>query len=118
MITEMCIDVLPNALDQMGADLKLRAELREDFNLYTKGLPKRIQKKLADRYAELFSLFLKHSGQISRVTLWGVYDKTSWLNNWPMKERTNYPLLFDRDYKPKPAFYAVIKTAKSKKSKK
>lgn len=114
MITEMCIDVLPNALKQMGADLKLRAELSEEFNPYTNGLPRRIQKKLADRYAELFSLFLKHAGQISRVTLWGVYDKTSWLNNWPMRGRTNYPLLFDRDYKPKPAFYAVIKTAAKK----
>jgi len=113
MITEMCIDVLPTALDQMGADLKLRAELNEKFNPYTNSLPEDMQKKLADRYAELFSLYRKHSDQISRVTLWGVYDKTSWLNNWPMRGRTNYPLLFDRNYKPKPAFYAVVKTAQS-----
>jgi endo-1,4-beta-xylanase len=53
MITEMCIDVLPKAVYQPGADLKLRAELRKEFNPYTKGLPSRMQKKLADRYAEL-----------------------------------------------------------------
>jgi endo-1,4-beta-xylanase len=113
MITEMCIDVLPSALDQMGADLKLRAELREEFDPYADGLPDHMQKKLADRYAELFSLYRKHADKISRVTLWGVYDKTSWLNDWPMRGRTNYPLLFDRNYKPKPAFYAVVKTAQS-----
>jgi endo-1,4-beta-xylanase len=45
------------------------------------------------------------------VTLWGVRDSDSWLNNWPVRGRTSYPLLFDRDGKPKPAFYAVIKTA-------
>jgi endo-1,4-beta-xylanase len=115
MITEMCIDVLPKAIYQPGADLKLRAELREELNPYPDGLPDDIQRKLADRYAELFSLFLKHPGQISRVTLWGVYDKTSWLNNWPVRGRTNYPLLFDRNYQPKPAFYAVIKTTEGKK---
>jgi endo-1,4-beta-xylanase len=114
MITEMCIDVLPKAVYQPGADLKLRAELREELNPYPNGLPNRIQNKLAKRYEELFSIFHKHADKISRVTLWGVYDKTSWLNNWPVRGRTNYPLLFDRNYKPKPAFYAVIKTVKGK----
>lgn len=37
-----------------------------------------------------------------------VADGDSWLNNWPMKGRTNYPLLFDRFGKAKPAFDAVI----------
>jgi endo-1,4-beta-xylanase len=115
MITEMCIDVLPKAFYETGADIKLRAELREELNPYANGLPDNMQRKLADRYAELFSIFHKHADKISRVTLWGVYDKTSWLNNWPVRGRTNYPLLFDRNYKPKPAFFAVVKTAKGKK---
>jgi endo-1,4-beta-xylanase len=119
MVTEMCIDVLPQAFHhQPGADLKLRAQSREELNPYTNGLPNKIQKKLAKRYAELFSLFRKHADKISRVTLWGVYDKTSWLNNWPVIGRTNYPLLFDRDYKPKPAFWSVVKVGRSKQSKK
>jgi endo-1,4-beta-xylanase len=115
MITEMDVDILPSATGYRGADISARAELRKGLNPYVNGLPDQMQKKLADRYAELFSIFHKHAGQVSRVTLWGVYDKTSWLNNWPVRGRTNYPLLFDRNYKPKPAFYAVIKTAKGKK---
>ena len=60
------------------------------------------QKKLADKYAEVFSVLLKHKKDITRVTFWGVYDKTSWIGG--------SPLLFDRNYQPKEAFFAVVKT--------
>ena len=63
------------------------------------------------RYAELFRIFLKHRDVVERVTFWGVADGDSWLNNWPMKGRTNYPLLFDRKGETKPAFKAVINMA-------
>ena len=49
---------------------------------------------------------------MSRVTFWGVTDRDSWLNNWPVPGRTSYPLLFDREGKPKPAFDAVIEQEK------
>jgi endo-1,4-beta-xylanase len=35
------------------------------------------------------------------------------LNGWPIPGRTNYPLLFDREFKPKPAFYKVIEAKKN-----
>jgi GH35 family endo-1,4-beta-xylanase len=44
-----------------------------------------------------------------RTHPWGTHDGRSWLNNHPVKGRTNYPLLFDRQFHPKPAFDAVIK---------
>jgi endo-1,4-beta-xylanase len=111
MITEMTIDVLPAAFKYEGADIKMMAKLEKRLNPYVDGLPDDMQQKLADRYAELFSLFVKHKDKISRVTLWGVYDGRNWLNDWPVRGRTSYPLLFDRNYQPKPAFWAVIKTA-------
>jgi len=58
-------------------------------------------------------VFLKRSGVLARVTFWGVTDGDSWLNNWPVKGRTNYPLLFDRTGQPKPAFDAVFRAAHS-----
>ena len=67
-----------------------------------------IQEKLAKRYQEIFNVFVKHSDKINRVTFWGVMDKHSWLNDWPIKGRTNYPLLFDRNYNPKPAYNSVL----------
>jgi len=61
----------------------------------------------------LFSLFMKYKKDIGRVTFWGVNDGQSWLNGFPIRGRTNYPLLFDRNFEPKPAFYSVIATAKN-----
>jgi len=109
MVTELDIDALPNATNYRGADINVRVELQKELNPYVDGLPDEMQKKLADRYAELFAILLKHKDEIARVTFWGVYDKTSWLNSYPVRGRTNYPLLFDRNYQPKPAFDAVIK---------
>ena len=76
-----------------------------------KGLPDKVQQRLAKRYSDLFSFFVKHKDDFLRVTMWGVYDGKNWLNDWPVRGRTSYPMLFDRDYQPKPAFYAVLKTA-------
>ena len=55
----------------------------------------------AKRYQEFFDLFVKHQDKIKRVTLWGVQDGQSWKNNFPVPGRTDYPLLFDRNYQPK-----------------
>jgi endo-1,4-beta-xylanase len=111
MITELDIDVLPAATRSQGADVSLSVEARAALNPYTAGLPDSVQKALAKRYGELFAVYLKHRDVITRVTFWGVTDGDSWKNNWPVRGRTNYPLLFDRAGRPKPAFEAVIRAA-------
>ena len=110
MITELDIDVLPNPSNRNGADIDATFEFDEKYNVYTDGLPDSVQQKLTQRYADIFALFRKHSDKISRVTFWGVTDANSWLNDWPIKGRTSYPLLFDRNYQPKPALDAIIKS--------
>ena len=112
MITELDIDVLPPAMQYRGADISANVELQPRLNPYVNGLPDSVQQKLAERYADLFAVFLKHRGALARVTFWGVTNATSWLNNWPVKGRTSYPLLFGRDGRPVPAFDAVIKVAR------
>ena len=111
MITELDIDVLPPASRQQVADISLNVELQEKLNPYSKGLPDSVQQSLAKRYADLFGVFLKNRNVVTRVTLWGVTDGDSWRNNWPVRGRTAYPLLFDRNGKPKPAFDAVMRVA-------
>ncbi len=110
MITELDLNILPLPAPEMGADIALNFELQKELNPYPEELPDSMQEKLANRYAELFMVLNKHHNSISRVTLWGVHDGQSWSNNWPVRGRTAYPLLFDRNFQPKPAFYAVIKT--------
>ena len=67
-----------------------------------------MQGRLARRYADLFALFHRKRAGISRVTFWNVHDGASWKNDFPVRGRTNYPLLFDRNAQPKPAFEAVL----------
>jgi len=112
-ITELDIDVLPRAVRSQGAEVTLTAENSTQLNPYANDLPDSVQQALAKRYAELFSVFVKHREVIDRVTFWGVADGDSWLNNWPVRGRTSYPLLFDRAGQPKPAFDAVIKIEKA-----
>lgn len=111
MITEMEVNVLPTPPEVYGADVSQQARYLETLNPYPAGLPDSVSDKLAKRYADLFAVLVKHKSVVTRVTFWGVHDGYSWKNDWPIKGRTNYPLLFDRNYKPKPAFYSVIKTA-------
>ena len=113
MFTELDLSVLPNPWDKVTADVSATAKGSAQMNPYSKALPDSMQQVLAKSYADLFTLFLKYKKDISRVTFWGVNDGQSWLNGFPIRGRTNYPLLFDRNFKPKPAFYSVIATAKN-----
>ena len=109
MFTELDISVLPNPLRGNIADVSAKADENSANrgNPYVKGLPDSVQLALAKDYEKLFQLFLRHKDKISRVTFWGVEDGGSWLNDFPVRGRTNYPLLFDRKYQPKAAFYSV-----------
>ncbi len=95
MYTELDINLLPNT--PRGADPSIA-------NPYADGVPNEVQQQLARRYADVFGVFLKHRDAVTRVTFWGLSDADSWLN----RGRVNYPLLWDRQRRPKPAFDAVV----------
>ena len=111
-ISELDIDVLPDGWPRRGENIiDMTAEDQAKYDPYAPhrgGIPYEILQQQANRYFELFQLFHKHADKIDRVTLWGLTDAKSWLNNYPIKGRTNYPLLFDRSNKPKPAFDLLI----------
>jgi len=107
MITEMEISVLPAPKQTRGAEVSTHFTYNKQLDPYAKGLPKDKEMLLGQRYKDFFALFLKHRDKIDRVTVWGVTDGDSWKNNWPVPGRTDYPLLFDRNYRPK-AFVADI----------
>lgn len=108
-ITELDVDILPRDPAMYGADLDARAKFKATTNLYPDGLPDAKQQELAARYADIFSVFMKHREELARITFWGVTDGHSWLNNFPVPGRVNHPLLWDRQGRPKPAFDAVVK---------
>ncbi len=114
MITELDVDVLPLTKEGqiIGRSMSEPQFQLEEFKAfldpYPDGLPDEVQQELADRYEELFRIFYNKRDKIHRVTFWGVYDGMSWKNGYPVPGRTNYPLLYDRQYQPKPALEAVL----------
>ena len=118
MITELDVDVLPLTKEGqiigtgMSHEQFQLEEFKTFFDPYAASLPDAVQRQLTARYAELFEIFHRKRDKIARVTLWGVHDGMSWKNGYPIPNRTNYPLLFDRNRKPKPAFDAVLRIPK------
>jgi endo-1,4-beta-xylanase len=102
MITELDLDVLRR--QATGADIN---QTERDGSKGSPAISDDILRRQAEQYARLFEIFHRHRDAISRVTFWGLNDGRSWLNYWP-RQRTDYPLLFDRQSRPKPAFQAVI----------
>ncbi|MFL5620336.1 MAG: endo-1,4-beta-xylanase [Gemmatimonadaceae bacterium] len=111
-VTELDIDLLPAATRNATADVSVRAGAAPNLDPYKAGLPDSVQQALARRYEDLFRVYLAHQDVIDRVTFWGVADRDSWLNGWPVRGRTSYPLLFDRENKPKLAYQRVMALAR------
>jgi len=97
-ITELDISVYP-------LEHKSRDHRPDDVDTFT---PEMKQKQI-DQYRMVFNVLRDYKNVISGVTFWNVSDKHSWLDNFPVRGRKNYPLLFDENYKPKEAFWAVVK---------
>jgi endo-1,4-beta-xylanase len=112
-ITELDVDVLPIPAST-GADVANRAVYSREIDPWREGFPDEMQEKLADRYEALFRILLRHRKSVERVTFWGLHDGISWKNDFPVRGRTNYPLLFDRAMQPKPAYFRLMKLAQKK----
>ncbi len=99
-ITEMDVNASEAGQRSQSADVAENAQAGGG------GVVTSANQKLADQYASLFRVFLKHRKEIKLVTLWGVTDRDSWRS-------FGKPLLFDADWNPKPAFDTVIKEPKN-----
>jgi endo-1,4-beta-xylanase len=112
-VTEMEISALPSPWGT-SANVSDKVEYEAKMNPYTAGLPENVKTEWENRYLDFFRLFLKHQDKIRRVTLWGTTDAQSWKNDFPVKGRTDYPLLFDRNNKAKPIVEKIIQLTKEK----
>jgi endo-1,4-beta-xylanase len=110
-ITELDISVLPSRSSNIGADVAASLEYQQSLNPYVDGLPEEVAIQQSDRFVDFFKLFLKHQDKIDRITLWGISDGASWRNGWPISGRTDYALLFDRNYQAKPLVQELIDLA-------
>jgi GH35 family endo-1,4-beta-xylanase len=74
-----------------------------------------LEKRHADQYKMIFSTFRANAApnssgrKLTGVTFWNVTDCNSWLDNYPVPGRKNYPLLFDTNGQRKKAYWDVVK---------
>lgn len=97
-ITEVDVSVYPKEHERRERKPTDKSEFTAEMN-----------EKQAAHYKMLFEIFRKHKKKVTSVTFWNLSDKSSWLDNFPVPGRKDYPLLFDQNYQPKKAFEAVIK---------
>ncbi len=114
MVTEMDVGVLSYyPVDSELVPLSsFSEEKQKELNPYPVGLPDTVEEELTKRYVEFFKYFMENRELFSRITFWAVHDGQSWRNYWPIRGRTDYPMLFDKNCQPKPALDAVLQTAK------
>jgi endo-1,4-beta-xylanase len=98
-ITELDISVYPK---EHSSRERTAADTNTEFTAEK-------QKQQAEVYKMCFELFRKHNSTISSVTFWNISDRHSWLDNFPVRGRKDYPLLFDANLKPKQSFWEVVK---------
>ncbi len=97
-ITELDISVYPK--EHNAKERRL-----EDANTAFSG--EKENKQLAV-YKMCFDVFRKYKSIISGVTFWNVSHRNSWLDNFPVRNRKDYPLLFDKNLQPKKAYWEVV----------
>ena len=95
-ITELDMSVYPWEKNR-------RAKQASDEDTYTLAR----QEQQAAQYARVFDIFREYRSVITGVTFWNVTDKHTWLDDYPVPGRKNYPLLFDVDGQPKEAYWDV-----------
>lgn len=111
MITEWDMSALPTV--KRSANISDTVTFRKAMNPYPEALPDSVSAVWNARMKAFFNLFLKHADIVERVTAWGVSDGDSWKNNFPVRERKEYPLLFDRNYEMKPFLKELINENKT-----
>ena len=103
-LTELDISVYPKEHDARG---------RKASDYDTAFTPEK-ELKQQEVYKMRFEVFRKYRNQISSITFWNISDRRSWLDNFPVRGRKDYPLLFDKNLKKKKAFWDVVNFDKSK----
>ncbi|QKG54666.1 endo-1,4-beta-xylanase [Hymenobacter sp. BRD67] len=82
-----------------------RAKRPDESDAYT---PEMQQRQTA-QYKLFFKVFRDEAKYLTGVTFWNISDHYTWLDTYPVAGRKNHPLLFDENFKPKPAYYEVVK---------
>jgi len=85
---------------------KINRELKPD-EVYS--FTPELEQKQIEKYKMAFNVFREYKNVITGITFWNLSDKHTWLDNYPVRGRKNFPLLFDVNLKPKKVYWEVVK---------
>jgi len=112
--------ILRNAIERYAA-LGLEVEFTEldisayEFNdkrivsEYFPSMPEDRHQQQAERYKEIFRIAANYPA-VKNITTWGIADNHTWLDNFPVPGRKNWPLLFDQEYREKEVVSVLVET--------
>jgi endo-1,4-beta-xylanase len=115
-IYEPSYDKIMESID-LYASLGLKIQITElDLSMFLFNDHNKEHKKPTDemlwlqqeRFEGIFRIFREYRDVISGVTFWGVADDHTWLDDFPVKGRKDWPLLFDIHRNPKKALAGVL----------
>ena len=106
--SELDLSVLPNPYGFSGANISDKFAYRPEMDPYTKGLSKEQNAKMEQFWIDFYKMLIPHHKDILRVNFWCLNDANSWRNDFPIKGRTDYATLFDRQSRPKPVVQKLI----------
>lgn len=106
--TELDLSVLPNPYAMEGANISANFEYSKEIDPYTDGLPAEVQEQADAFWVDFYKMLLRNKENVLRVGFWCFNDENSWRNDWPVKGRTEYATLFDRQGQPKPTIEKLI----------
>lgn len=113
----MLIDNLKNAIEKY-ASLGLKIQVTEldvsmfNFEDVRKELKEPTSEMLymqEEMYNNIFKVFREYSNVLNSVTFWGISDKYTWKDNFPVFGRKDWPMIFDTNGQPKSSFEKLIK---------
>jgi endo-1,4-beta-xylanase len=121
-LNSVTIETFEKSIEKMAELKKLNPDFKVqitelDVSIFSwndrstkKEITSELEIELGEYYRDLFEMFRRQAekGNLDVVVLWGLYDGASWLDSEPVRGRTNAPLLFDRLYCAKPAFWGVV----------
>ena len=100
---------MPNPYGFSGANISDKFAYRPEMDPFKKGLSKAKEQEVEQFWVDFYTMLLRHHQVIDRVNYWCLNDANSWRNDFPIKGRTDYATLFDRQNKPKPFIQKLIK---------
>lgn len=110
--SELDLSALPNPYGFSGANISDKFAYRPEMDPFTKGLTPEKEKEIGDFWVDFYKMLITHRKDIMRVNFWCLNDGNSWRNDFPIKGRSDYATLFDRQNQPKSFVARLIELVK------